>query len=253
MFISAMPSSKNSIIVLKNVLHRRTEMESLFWWVVFPYITGTILIVASIYRIIFRKQSVYAPSTEIFEKKWLKVGSLFFHWGILFALGGHIMGVLIPKSVYDAMGVSDHTYHIFAIAGGGVAGLMVLIGLVVMLIRKLSNTRVRVHATFSDYFTIVLLLIVAGLGTYMTLVYNTTVVAYEYRLSIGPWFRSLFTFQPDYQLMIGVPTLFQIHIILSFILFASIPFTQLIHMFSFPGRYPTRAPQQYRARDNYKN
>jgi len=213
----------------------------------------TILILGSFYRYVSRKMSWYAPSTEIFEKKWLRIGSLSFHWGILFAFIGHVMGVLIPKSFYESIGVTDHLYHFLAILGGGLAGLMVVFGLVVLLIRKRSIARVRAHASFGDYFTLTLLLIVAGLGTYMTIVYNTTVVAYEYRDTIGPWFRSLFTLQPKYQLMIEVPLLFQVHIIASFFLFASIPFTQLIHMFSFPARYPSRAPQQYRARDGYKN
>ncbi|MGO4886418.1 respiratory nitrate reductase subunit gamma [Anaerobacillus sp. MEB173] len=228
-------------------------MEGIFWWVIFPYLTLTIFIAVTIYRFIFRRDSIYAPSTEIFEKKWLRTGSLLFHWGIVFAFIGHIMGVLIPIHVYEAMGVTDHMYHVLAIWGGGLAGLLVVLGLVVLLIRKVTNPRVKVHATFSDYFTVILLLIVAGLGTYMTIIYNTTVIAYEYRLTIGPWFRSLLAFQPEYELMSAVPPLFQVHVILSFILFASIPFTQLVHMFSFPGRYPARAPQQYRARDEYQN
>jgi len=227
-------------------------MEGLFWWGVFPYIVGTILVVASFYRFIFRGKTWHAPSTEIFEKKWLRAGSILFHWGIVFAFIGHVMGVLIPREFYLAIGVSDHLYHFGAIAGGGVAGLMVVVGLIILIIRKATNPRVKVHASFADWFTVIWLFVVAGLGTYMTLVYNTTVVEYEYRVTIGPWFRSLFTFQPDYQLMLGVPLLFQIHVIASFILFAAIPFTQLIHMFSFPARYPARAPQQYRARDGYK-
>ncbi|MDM5189123.1 respiratory nitrate reductase subunit gamma [Bacillus sp. DX4.1] len=228
-------------------------MEENFWWVIFPYISGTILVLGSIYRFVFRRMTWYAPSTEIFEKKWLRLGSVSFHFGILFAFVGHVMGVLIPKGVYDALGVADHTYHFLAIVGGGFAGLMVLFGLIVMIIRKISFPKVRVHTTFGDYFVIVMLIIIAGLGTYMTLIYNTTVVAYEYRASIGPWFRSLFTLHPRYDLMLTVPLLFKVHVILSFLLFASIPFTQLIHMFSFPGRYPARAPQQYRSRNGYKN
>jgi nitrate reductase gamma subunit len=226
-------------------------MELIFWWTIFPYICGVILIVGTFYRFIFRGKSWYAPSTEIFEKKWLRFGSVLFHYGIIFAFIGHVMGVLIPIGVYEALGVGEHLYHIGAIAGGGVAGLMVVIGLVVMIIRKLSFPKVRVHTTFGDYFTIVLLLIIAALGTYMTLIYSYTVVAYEYRLTIGPWFRSIFTFQPLSELMLGIPTLFKVHVILSFFLFASIPFTQLVHMFSFPAGYPTRAPQQYRSRDGY--
>jgi nitrate reductase gamma subunit len=227
-------------------------MEIIFWWTVFPYICGTILIVATFYRFIYRGKSWTAPSTEIYEKKWLRVGSVIFHYGIIFAFIGHVMGVLIPIEVYNALGVSDHLYHFGAIYGGGLAGLMVVFGLVVMLIRKFKFPRVAAHTTFSDYFTILWLLLAAGLGTYMTLIYNTTVGEYEYRLSIGPWFRSLFTLHPRADLMVGVPTLFKVHIIVSFILFAAIPFTKLVHMFSFPVRYPTRAPQQYRSRDEYK-
>ncbi|MBP1933570.1 respiratory nitrate reductase subunit gamma [Ammoniphilus resinae] len=228
-------------------------MAEIFWWVIFPYIAFAILILGSFYRYAFRGISWYAPSTEIFEKRWLRIGSTFFHWGIIFAFIGHVMGILIPRSFYLSIGVSDHLYHFFAILGGAIPGLMVVFGLLVMLVRKLSIPSVQVHTTFAEYYTIILLLLVAGIGTYMTIIFNTTVVAYEYRATIGPWFRSLFVFQPQYQLMSDVPFIFRLHVVLSFLLFASIPFTQLIHMFSFPGRYPFRAPQQYRARDGYKN
>ncbi|XKK19993.1 respiratory nitrate reductase subunit gamma [Bacillus sp. CB102A.1] len=66
-------------------------MEEIFWWVIFPYISGTILVIGSVYRFVFRGMTCYAPSTEIFEKKWLRLGSLSFHWGILFAFIGHVM------------------------------------------------------------------------------------------------------------------------------------------------------------------
>lgn len=227
-------------------------MADIFWWVVVPYISLTVMIVGLLFRFAYRQVSWTAPSTELFEKKWLRIGSPLFHYGIVFAFIGHIMGVLIPRGVYEAMGVTDELYHFFAIAGGGVAGLMVVAGLVILLIRKLANRRLRAQSSFADYFTVILVLVVSVLGTYMTIVYNTTVVAYEYRTTIGPWFRSLLAFQPDYQLMRDVPPLFQIHVIAAFLLFAAIPFTMLVHMFSFPARYPFRAPQQYRSRNHYK-
>lgn len=128
---------------------------------------------------------------------------------------------------------------------------MVVVGLILMLIRKFTSPRVRAHTTADGYFTIIWLLLVAGLGAYMTIIFNTTVGAYEYRLSIGPWFRSLFTFHPRSDLILGVPTLFKIHVVVAFILFAAIPFTKLVHMFSFPLRYPARAPRQHRSRNGY--
>ncbi|GGA81616.1 respiratory nitrate reductase subunit gamma [Ornithinibacillus halotolerans] len=227
-------------------------MVHIFWWVIFPYITLTIMILGLLYRYAFRQLSWAAPSTEIFEKKWLKIGSPLFHWGIIIAFIGHVMGMVIPHDFYLSIGVSDHLYHIGAIAGGGLAGLMVVAGLIILLIRKATIDPVRVHATFADFFTVLMLIFVAGTGTYMTLIYNTTVVAYEYRETIGPWFRSLFTLTPAYGLMTGVPLIFKIHVASAFALFASIPFTKLVHIFSFPVRYPARAPQQYRHRSNYR-
>ncbi|MDP4084844.1 MAG: respiratory nitrate reductase subunit gamma [Bacillota bacterium] len=227
-------------------------MADIFWWIIFPYITLVIMIVGVLYRYAFQQLTWAAPSTEFFEKKWLRIGSPLFHYGIVFAFIGHVMGVVIPKSFYTTLGISFELYHTGAIIGGGFAGLMVVVGLIILLIRKMTVDRVRIHATFADFYTVIALLIVAGLGAYMTIIYNTTVVEYEYRATIGPWFRSLFIFQPKYQLMAGVPLLFKIHIICAFGLFASIPFTRLIHFYSLPVKYLSRAPQQYRSRSHFK-
>ncbi|WP_088008284.1 respiratory nitrate reductase subunit gamma [Indiicoccus explosivorum] len=227
-------------------------MGEIFWWVVFPYLTLAIMIVGSLYRFAYNQLSWVAPSTEIFEKKWLRIGSPLFHYGLLFAFIGHVMGMVIPIEFYRGLGISDHLYHDFAIYGGGVAGLMVVAGAVILLIRKMTVDRVRIHATFADFFSVISLIIVAGLGVYITLVYNTTVLEYEYRTTIGPWFRSLFVFRPQYELMTAVPFLFQLHVITAFALFASIPFTRLVHLYSVPVHYPLRAPQQYRSRSRYR-
>lgn len=228
-------------------------MTAIFWWIVFPYITLTILLVGLLYRFAFRQISWAAPSTEIYEKKWLSIGSPLFHYGIIFAFFGHVMGIILPKSFYDAVGVSDEMYHTFGILGGGVAGIMVVVGLIILIIRKLTVTRVRVHATVADFFSVFMLILVAGIGTYITVLYDTTVSRYEYRTTIGPWFRSLFTFHPAYQLMTDIPFVFKLHVIVAFLLFASIPFTRLVHFFTLPVRYPARSPQQYRSRSGYKN
>ncbi len=228
-------------------------MVDIFWWIIFPYITGLIMIVGLLYRFAYGQLSWVAPSTEFFEKKWLRIGSPLFHWGILLAFVGHVMGMVIPMGFYQWLGISDDMYHFGAIAGGGIAGLMVVAGLIILLIRKMTIDPVRIRASFADYFSVIALLIVAGTGTYMSIVYNLTVVSYEYRATIGPWFRSLFIFQPRYDLMSTVPFLFKLHVIFAFGLFASIPFTHLVHFYSLPLNFPARAPLQYRARNRYRN
>jgi len=227
-------------------------MNSLFWWVVFPYMALTLMIFGILFRFMYRQKTWAAPSTEIFEKKWLRVGSPLFHYGIIFAFVGHIMGMVVPIQFYDFVGITDEMYHTFGIIGGGFAGLMVVSGLIILLIRKVIHQRLRVHTGFADYFAFLMVLIVSILGTYITLIYDTTVTAFEYRTSIGPWFRSIFYFQPQYHLMEQVPFIFQLHVVIAFLLFASLPFTMLVHIFSFPLRYPTRAPIQYRSRVGYR-
>jgi nitrate reductase gamma subunit len=227
-------------------------MTGIFWWVIFPYIAVTVMIAGLLYGFLYRQKSWTAPSTELFEKKWLRIGSPLFHYGIIFAFVGHVMGILLPKRFYDMMGITDEMYHFFAIVGGGFAGLMIVLGLVILLIRKFRHNRLMVHTGFADYFAFLMVLVVSALGTYITVIYNTTVHAFEYRTTIGTWFRGLFYFQPNYQLMESVPFIFQLHVVSAFLLFAAIPFTMLVHIFSFPIRYPTRAPIQYRSRVGYR-
>lgn len=227
-------------------------MTGIFLWIVFPYVTLTIMIFGILYRFAFRQLTWAAPSTEFLEKRWLRIGSPLFHYGIIFAFIGHVMGIVVPKGFYEFIGVTDEMYHFLGIVGGGIAGLMVVAGLIILLIRKITIERVRIHSAFADFFSILSLIIVAGLGAYLTVVYDTTVVAYEYRTTIGPWFRSLFIFQPQYHLMEIIPTIFKVHVVAAFAFFAVIPFTRLIHFYSLPIRYPLRAPQQYRSRSEYK-
>ncbi|WP_343913038.1 respiratory nitrate reductase subunit gamma, partial [Ornithinicoccus hortensis] len=72
---------------------------------------------------------------------------------------------------------------------------------------------------------------------------------YNYRDGVSPWFRSIFWFQPDPQLMVEAPLGFQLHALTAFILFALWPFTRLVHVFSAPLGYFTRPYIVYRSRD----
>ena len=72
---------------------------------------------------------------------------------------------------------------------------------------------------------------------------------YDYRETVSPWFRSIFYFRPDPDLMSGVPILFRLHAISAMALFCIWPFTRLVHVFSAPVGYLTRPYIVYRSRD----
>ena len=60
-----------------------------FTWGVFPYICLAIMLVGTLYRYQSDQLGWGSKSSELLEKKLLTVGSMLFHVGILFVLGGH--------------------------------------------------------------------------------------------------------------------------------------------------------------------
>ncbi len=227
-------------------------MMAQFWWVIYPYVAFMIMVVGTAYRFYYRPVGWGSKSSEMLEKKALRAGSLLFHWGMVFVILGHVMGLLIPIWFYHALGVRDELYHFGAIIGGGLAGLITIAGVVLLLVRRIGNRRVRVNSDVSDYVALIALFVVLFLGTTETIVVNLVQGPYEYRTTIGPWFRQFITLHPDPTLMLGVPILLKIHIVSAFTLFAISPFTRLVHLWSFPFVYLRRAPLQYRSRTRYR-
>jgi len=217
-------------------------------WVVYPYLCLAVLVVGSLYRYDTDPMGWSAHSSEFLERRRLRLGSLLFHWGIVFVFLGHVAGLLVPLSVYRSLGVGDSLYHAFALVLGGASGLAALAGASLLLARRLSVPRVRRTTTPGDFLTLALLLVTVGLGLASTLGWNLTHGPYEYRSTVAPWLRGILTLSPNPALMEGVPLVLKLHILAAFLLFALSPFTRLVHIWSLPLAYLRRAPLQYRRR-----
>ncbi|GAA1764715.1 respiratory nitrate reductase subunit gamma [Luedemannella helvata] len=218
-------------------------------WVVVPYLSATILVGGLIWRYRYDKFGWTTRSSQLYENRILRWGSPLFHFGVLMVLIGHIGGLLIPKSWTEAVGISEHTYHLAAVFIGTVAGLCTLIGLGILIARRRLTGPVFAATTKNDKVMYVVLVGVIVLGLLATLRANASGPGYDYRETISPWFRSLFSLRPDPDLMAGVPVSFQMHILVAFALFAFWPFTRLVHAFSAPVGYLTRPYVVYRSRD----
>lgn len=220
---------------------------SQFLWVIYPYLILVIFLVGLYYRYQTDQFGWTAKSSEILEKKQLRIGSILFHIGIMLVLVGHIGGILVPKAWVSALGVNDHMYHLMAMSVGSVAGLMTLVGCIILVFRRLTNARVRRTSSFGDMLSIILLTLIVVAGMSATL-FNMRGSEFDYRETIGPWMRGVLTFRPDYTLMKEVPVIFKIHVILGLSLFAVFPFTRLVHMLSIPITYLKRSYVLYRKR-----
>jgi len=220
---------------------------NLVLWVFLPYVSVTIFVVGHIWRYRHDQFGWTSRSTQLLESRLLRWGNPLFHYGALAAIGGHILGLLIPEQLTAAIGISESTYHVIAISAGTVAWVAVIAGLLILLYRRVMSLRVRATTTPVDLLTYALLFVVIALGIWETFGINTLGTPYNYRTTVSVWFRGLFIFQPQPQLMASAPLIFQLHIITAFLLFALWPFSRLVHAWSIPLSYLGRAQILYRS------
>ena len=122
-----------------------------------------------------------------------------------------------------------------------------LIGFAILVFRRRTVKTVFNATTVNDKAMYLILGIVILLGMWNTI--STTLDHhYNYREGVSVWFRSIFYFQPQAELMANSPIQFQLHAFFAFLLFAIWPFTRLVHVFSAPIGYLTRPYIVYRSR-----
>lgn len=222
-----------------------TDFWNFLLWVVYPYAMLLSFFVGTIVRM-RQPGSVTAKSSELMEKKKLIWGSILFHLGILGVLGGHVVGIFIPESFTESVGISNETYHMFALGMGGVFGIMLLIGILVLTYRRFANIRVAATSTLNDNIIILALLITILLGMISSFWAGPMTPGFNYRETIAVWGRGLFAFSPAWHLMHKIPLFFQLHVICGLAIFGFFPYTRLVHALYVPMHYLGRRFVVYR-------
>ncbi|GAA0567151.1 respiratory nitrate reductase subunit gamma [Actinomadura livida] len=218
-------------------------------WVALPYVTIAVFALGHIWRYRYDKFGWTTRSSQLYERRLLRIGSPLFHFGILVVLLGHVGGLLIPDRWTAAVGITEHMYHVIAVVLGTVAGFCTLAGLAILIYRRRTVGPVFAATTRNDKLMYAVLAAVILLGLAATVAANIVGGGYNYRETVSPWFRSVFYLRPDPDLMTGVPILFQLHAISALVLFCIWPFTRLVHMLTAPVGYLTRPYIVYRSRD----
>lgn len=219
---------------------------SLFLFAVFPYIALGVFVVGIIWRYKYDKFGWTTRSSQLYESRMLRIGSPLFHFGILLAIVGHAMGLIIPKAWTD-MVMSPEAYHWIAVGGGVTAGLMITVGFIILVFRRRTVKTVFNATTVNDKVMYLVLGITIFFGMWNTI---STALSdeYHYRDGVSPWFRSVFAFQPNVDLIANAPFQFQAHAVSAFLLVLIWPFTRLVHVFSAPIGYLTRPYVVYRSK-----
>lgn len=216
-----------------------------FFYGVLPYIALTIFIGGTIVRYTVSERNWTTKSSEFLDKKSLKWANPIFHLGLLMALGGHFIGILVPKFVTEAAGTDEATYHMIALAGGIPAAALFLGGFLWLMKRRFfGSARMQVNTSGTDRLLYLLLLLALVSGTTATI--TNIPGGFDYRESISPWFRSVLMLSPDVSLMKDVPAIFQFHMFTWMMVAIVFPFSRLVHCLSLPFEYLMRSNIVYR-------
>ena len=226
------------------------DVKETFLWLIFPYICLTIFVLGHVWRYRFDKFGWTSRSSQMYESRILRWANPMFHFGILAVFFGHVMGLGIPQNWTDAVGISEGIYHFMAISVGIVAGVFTIVGLIGLLYRRRFTKAVLGATTKMDKLMYLMLTVVILTGLINT---GSGVVGhYNYREGVSVWFRSIFYFNPQPELMAEAPLSFQVHGISAIALFAVWPFTRLVHAFTAPLSYFFRPYVLYRSRDDHE-
>lgn len=211
---------------------------------IYPYIALAVFVFVSIVRFNRDQYNWRSGSSQLLRKRQLFWGSNLFHFGILTVFLGHLVGLLTPIEVFDAIGISHSFKQIMAIVVGGVAGIACFIGLTLLIHRRLFDSRIRAASSFSDIFILLLLYVQLILGL-LTILVSVGHLDGEEMVRFMTWAQMIVTFQGGAaDLVIDAHPLFKLHLFFGLTVFLVFPFTRLVHVWSAPIWYLGRRGYQ---------
>ncbi|WP_024972371.1 respiratory nitrate reductase subunit gamma [Ralstonia pickettii] len=202
-----------------------------FLYGIYPYICLAVLLLGSLIRFDREQYTWKSDTSQMLRRGTLRVGSNLFHWGILVVVVGHFAGFLAPHWMVSPF-LSASGHQLLAMVGGGAAGIVSIIGLTMLIHRRLSDTRVRRNSRTWDIVIVLMLWVqlALGLGTVVLSMRHMDGALFEV---LTDYVKGVATFRPGIaRLLDGVPLTYQLHILLGFTIFLVTPFTRMVHIWS---------------------
>ena len=218
-----------------------------FWFQIYPYIAMAVFFVGSLVRFDHSMYTWRSGSSQLLSSRGMRIGSNLFHVGILVVLGGHIIGLLTPHSIYS-MFISQENKQMLAMVVGGTFGVLCLIGMVILMWRHLFNPRIRATDNWRNVLLLAMLMAQLQLGL-STIFQSAHHLDGSVMTLLADWAQRIATFRGGAaELISGVHWVYKAHIILGLTLFLVTPFTRLVHIGSIPLSYLWRPYQVVRRR-----
>ena len=203
-------------------------------WLVLPYLALAAFVLGHLWRWRFDRFGWTTFRTPLVRNRLLRLGSPLVHLGVLAVLVGHVLGLLVPSTWTAAIGVQQTVYDLISVTAGTLAGVTTLVGLTLLVARRIVDPAIRRDTSVMDGVMYLALVLVVVLGLAATVGVNVFGSGHDYRDTVAVWFRGVFLLRPDPALMSGAPLLFQLHTLAALALIAVWPFTRLVHAWAVP-------------------
>lgn len=218
-----------------------------FAFQIYPYIALAVFFIGSWARFDRSPYTWRSGSSQLLSDRGMRAGSNLFHIGVLAILGGHLVGLLTPHAVYEHFISAPHK-QLLAMLVGGIFGVLCFIGIGILLVRRLTNPRVRATGAARDTVVLVLLFVQLVLGM-ISISVSRHHLDGSVMVALGEWAQRIVTFRWDAASQItDVHWVYKAHIFLGLTLFLIAPFTRLVHVWSIPFSYLWRPYQVVRRR-----
>ena len=191
-----------------------------------PYLAIALALAVGVYRAVRDKVSFSSFSSQFLEKQLLYRGSASWHYGILIVLAAHGVALVFPR-FWRLLGGAPVRLWGMELAGL-VLALLSLVGLTVLLARRIAVGRVRRATSVMDWVLEAALFLEVGLGFLVAVTYRWG--SQWYLFTAVPWVLSILTLRPDVSHVASLPWLAKLHFFGAFVLVALFPFGRLLHL-----------------------
>lgn len=220
-----------------------------FFFGVYPFIAGTIFLLGSVIRYEREQYGWSSYSSQLLASKhYMMWASNLWHVGILTLFLGHFTGFL--TNILEWLGANPVEHQWIAASAGITAGVVAMIGGVMLLLRRVLDPKVRYASRSMDIFILVWLLITLTFGLITQFVSVPDAISghvQDMEILIR-YVRSIALFQPDPQIIVNIPMIYKIHMLCGMTVFLLFPFSRLVHIWTVPFNYLIRPYQLVRAK-----
>ncbi len=213
-----------------------------FLFAALPYVCLFTFFLMTISRYRMQTFSYSSLSSQFIENKHHSWAVVPFHYGILVVTAGHLVAFLIPRQI---LAWNSHPLRLYVLEISAlICGMLTLIGIVGVIVRRCSNSKIRTVTTPTDWILFGMLLVqtASGIGVAVFHPWGSSWFA----SNLSPYLWSIVTLNPDISYVAALPHLVKLHIVLAFLTIGFFPFTRLVHLLVVPNPYLWRKPQVVR-------